>query len=52
MTYFVQYEMRGSVEIEADNEEEALAAIDNLSELEIINGMFDCYATDATPLYE
>lgn len=52
MLYFVQYEMRGSIEIEADNEDEALAAVNNLSELEIIDGMFDCYATDATPLYE
>lgn len=52
MTYLIQYEMRGSIEIEADNEDEALAAINDLSELERINGVFDCYATDAEPLYE
>jgi hypothetical protein len=52
MTYLVQYEMRGSIEIEADNEDEALAEFYDLPELDLIAGVFDCSATGTSTLDE
>ena len=52
MTYLVRYELIGSIEVEAESVDEALDIVDNLSEIEVVDGQYNLFATDATPLYE
>lgn len=52
MKYSVEYTMVGSIELEADNEQEALAMINDLPELELLDNICNLYGTSAELIEE